>query len=162
MAKLNINTGASDNDKSGDTLRTAFTKVNANFTELYAATAADVQIPSVTGQYGKFLTTDGNIVGWGTVSKLGEGSTSVSLEGDQVTFPNAVKFRSGSNHSLSIGYQYDAGTQDTNALAIGAGAGAFSQGMYATALGTGAASYQDIGAVSRGYVAGGYYQGWVP
>lgn len=37
MAKLTINTGASDNDKSGDTLRTAFTKVNANFTELYTA-----------------------------------------------------------------------------------------------------------------------------
>ena len=36
MAKLTINTGASDNDKSGDTLRAAFTKVNANFTELYA------------------------------------------------------------------------------------------------------------------------------
>jgi hypothetical protein len=37
MAKLTINNGASDNDKSGDTLRTAFTKVNTNFTELYTA-----------------------------------------------------------------------------------------------------------------------------
>jgi hypothetical protein len=36
MSKLVINTGASDNDKTGDTLRNAFIKVNANFTELYA------------------------------------------------------------------------------------------------------------------------------
>ena len=46
MAKLNINTGASDNDKSGDTLRNAFVKVNANFTELYTltgGTAADLR-----------------------------------------------------------------------------------------------------------------------
>jgi hypothetical protein len=41
MAKLTINTGQSDNDKTGDTLRTAFTKVNANFTELYAGAAAE-------------------------------------------------------------------------------------------------------------------------
>jgi hypothetical protein len=44
MAKLNINVGASDNDKTGDTLRTAFTKVNANFTELYAGSASESQL----------------------------------------------------------------------------------------------------------------------
>ena len=37
MAKLNINIGSSANDKTGDPLRTAFSKVNANFTELYTA-----------------------------------------------------------------------------------------------------------------------------
>jgi hypothetical protein len=37
MAKQTINIGTSANDKTGDPLRTAFTKVNANFTELYAA-----------------------------------------------------------------------------------------------------------------------------
>jgi len=36
MAKLIINVGAGPNDKSGDPLRTAFTKVNENFAELYA------------------------------------------------------------------------------------------------------------------------------
>ena len=35
MAKQVINTGSSANDRSGDPLRTAFTKVNENFTELY-------------------------------------------------------------------------------------------------------------------------------
>jgi hypothetical protein len=44
MSKLVINTGASDNDKSGDTLRAAFTKINANFTELYAGGANESQL----------------------------------------------------------------------------------------------------------------------
>jgi hypothetical protein len=38
MAKQTILTGSTANDHSGDPLRTAFTKVNANFTELYAST----------------------------------------------------------------------------------------------------------------------------
>jgi hypothetical protein len=37
MAKQNINVGTTANDKKGDSLRAAFQKVNANFTELYAA-----------------------------------------------------------------------------------------------------------------------------
>jgi len=37
MAKQNINVGTSANDKKGDSLRAAFQKVNANFTELYEA-----------------------------------------------------------------------------------------------------------------------------
>jgi hypothetical protein len=40
MAKQIINVGLSANDKSGDPLRTAFTKVNENFTELYDAVVA--------------------------------------------------------------------------------------------------------------------------
>ena len=36
MAKLTILIGSSANDKTGDPLRTAFTKANTNFTELYA------------------------------------------------------------------------------------------------------------------------------
>jgi len=35
MTQQTINIGQSANDKSGDPLRSAFTKVNANFTELY-------------------------------------------------------------------------------------------------------------------------------
>jgi hypothetical protein len=38
MAKLNVNIGLSVNDKTGDTLRTAFDKINQNFTELYTLT----------------------------------------------------------------------------------------------------------------------------
>lgn len=35
MAQQTINVGSAANDGTGDTLRTAGTKINANFTELY-------------------------------------------------------------------------------------------------------------------------------
>ena len=35
MTKQTINIGSSANDGTGDPLRTAFTKINENFTELY-------------------------------------------------------------------------------------------------------------------------------
>ncbi len=68
MAKQTINIGASANDRSGDPLRTAFGKINANFTELYNAVAADVQIPSVEGNGGKFLSTNGVGLSWDNVA----------------------------------------------------------------------------------------------
>jgi hypothetical protein len=42
MAKQTINIGTTANDGSGDPLRTAFDKVNDNFTELYTDDAGDV------------------------------------------------------------------------------------------------------------------------
>jgi hypothetical protein len=36
MAKQTINIGQTANDRTGDPLRTAFEKINDNFTELYA------------------------------------------------------------------------------------------------------------------------------
>ena len=39
MAQLSIGIGSSANDGTGDPLRTAFTKINTNFTELYGSTA---------------------------------------------------------------------------------------------------------------------------
>lgn len=35
MTQQTINTGSAANDGTGDTLRTAATKINANFTDLY-------------------------------------------------------------------------------------------------------------------------------
>ena len=50
MAKLTIDTGTAGNPATGDTLRTAMTKVNANFTELYrpSGTATISNITSIT------------------------------------------------------------------------------------------------------------------
>ena len=42
MSKQSINIGATANDRTGDSLRSAFNKVNANFTELYTALGLDV------------------------------------------------------------------------------------------------------------------------
>ena len=39
MAKQTIGIGSSANDGTGDPLRTAFDKINDNFTELYGSTA---------------------------------------------------------------------------------------------------------------------------
>jgi hypothetical protein len=66
MAKQTINVGTTANDKKGDSLRAAFQKVNANFTELYATST--VTFPSQTGNAGKYLTTNGSALSWGTVT----------------------------------------------------------------------------------------------
>jgi hypothetical protein len=41
MAKQEINIGVVANDRKGDSLRAAFQKINANFTELYTALGLD-------------------------------------------------------------------------------------------------------------------------
>jgi hypothetical protein len=57
MAKQVINTGTAANAKNGDPLRTAFTKVNANFTELYAGAGNETQLTN--GSYTVTLGADG-------------------------------------------------------------------------------------------------------
>ena len=81
MTQQIINIGTSPNDTTGDPLRTAFGKVNANFTELYATTSADVQIPAQGSNSGKYLTTNGTALSWGTVSqdRLVNGSFNFTL-----------------------------------------------------------------------------------
>lgn len=59
MAKQVVNIGTAANTRNGDSLRDAFVKVNNNFTELYALSAADVQIPAQAGHGGKVLKTTG-------------------------------------------------------------------------------------------------------
>ena len=44
MAQQTINIGSSANDGTGDPLRTAFDKINDNFSELYGTSAFDQQI----------------------------------------------------------------------------------------------------------------------
>ena len=77
MAKLHINLGDAPNDRTGDPLRTAFEKVNANFDELYARTGDDLQIPALAGNNGKVLTVSEGVLSWQLVS-----SDSVSSIGD--------------------------------------------------------------------------------
>ena len=56
MAKLNINIGGTPNDK-----------INQNFTELYARTGDDIQIPTLSGNSGKILSTNGTTLSWVTI-----------------------------------------------------------------------------------------------
>jgi hypothetical protein len=57
MTKQIINVGTAANSKNGDPLRTAFEKVNANFTELYAGAANETQLTN--GSYTVTLGSDG-------------------------------------------------------------------------------------------------------
>jgi len=57
MTQQTINIGTTANDRTGDPLRTAFAKVNANFTELYAGGASESQLTN--GAYTVTLGTNG-------------------------------------------------------------------------------------------------------
>ena len=59
MTQLTINVGTTANDRTGDPLRTAFSKINANFTELYAGGANETQLTN--GAYTLTLGTNGII-----------------------------------------------------------------------------------------------------
>ena len=67
MAKQTINIGSAANDGTGDQLRSAFDKVNSNFTELYEHDA-NSSIPSSQGHTGKYLTNNGSEPSWSTIS----------------------------------------------------------------------------------------------
>jgi hypothetical protein len=58
MAKQTINIGATANDKTGDPLRTAFGKINDNFTELYNLTAA-TSLTELAQDYAAAMFTNG-------------------------------------------------------------------------------------------------------
>ena len=47
MAKQSINIGSSQNKCDGDPLRTAFTKINNNFDELYTADATYISLATL-------------------------------------------------------------------------------------------------------------------
>ena len=87
MAKQTINVGSSANDGTGDPLRTAFNKINANFTELYgdSAEANDI-LEDTTPQLGGDLDINGHNI---TSARSNEniriipnGTGTVELEGD--------------------------------------------------------------------------------
>ena len=66
MAKQTINIGSSANDGTGDPLRTAFDKINDNFTELYGGDddATNFVVEDTSPQLGGNL----DINGWNIVS----------------------------------------------------------------------------------------------
>jgi hypothetical protein len=107
MAQQTINIGTTANDHTGDPLRTAFTKINANFTELYTAKAADLQIPSITSHGGSYLTTDGTNLIWVSVpatNTLTNGSYNVSLNSSgQLVFPDS-SIQNSAYTSVKSGY----------------------------------------------------------
>lgn len=87
MAKQLINTGTVANDGTGDGLRTAFTKVNSNFTELYSQTANSWVSPQTSNSY--------NVI---QVS----GATRVTLPTPNTATLNAISNRTGTAYEIYI------------------------------------------------------------
>jgi hypothetical protein len=106
MAKQTINIGSVANDGTGDPLRTAFDKVNQNFTELYNDDAGDVD--SVNGQTG-VVVLDTDDIAEGATNKYDQ--TVVLNEGANVTvtgtYPNFTIAADGGAAPVS---SVDAGT----------------------------------------------------
>ena len=99
MAQQTVSIGSSANDGTGDPLRTAFTKINTNFTELYGDTAeANDILDDTTPQLGGNLDLNTN-----TISGSGNIKFSGSLE---VSTVNATDdfflLKSGSLNALKV------------------------------------------------------------
>ena len=96
MAKQAINIGSSANDGTGDPLRTAFDKVNDNFTELYAATGAGSgQNISISGQ--KIISDNSN----GNIQLDPNGTGEVEFLGSS-THGDSIKAQFGAGDDLEI------------------------------------------------------------
>ena len=71
MAQQIIITGNSASDGNGDPLRTAFTKINSNFTELYSGnvqvTAANIRVYTVAGRVGNITLSVNDVAGAASV-----------------------------------------------------------------------------------------------
>jgi hypothetical protein len=87
MAKQTINIGTVANDGTGDPLRTAFDKVNDNFTELYSDDAGDVD--SVNGQTG-VVVLDSDDIAQGTINQYNATHTGDVTGAGALTIANDV------------------------------------------------------------------------
>ena len=87
MARQTINTGAAANDNTGDTLRTAGTKINANFSEIYTILGGDSVTPTTNMQFG-----NNSIIAEGTSADDHETTlTFTNPTADRtITFPDAT------------------------------------------------------------------------
>jgi len=96
MAKQVINIGSVANDGTGDPLRTAFDKVNDNFTELYNDDAGDVNQVTGTGGITASPTTGNVVVNLDddsiTYAKLGAEFTTSAALSTNVDFSTAQVF----------------------------------------------------------------------
>ena len=89
MAKQIINVGTTANDRKGDSLRTAFTKVNANFTELYNLTGV-TSFTELAQDYAAEMFVNGN------------------HEGISVTYDDTTN-----KLNLTVAQEYDGGSAST-------------------------------------------------
>ncbi len=103
MAKQTINVGVTANDKKGDSLRAAFQKVNANFTELYTALGLNdpnLNLGAFEFNGSTMTTTDSSNM------TIGEEGTVINIGGDLVPTSNLNSTLGSPDkkwHSLYVG-----------------------------------------------------------
>jgi hypothetical protein len=94
MAQTTIDVGSNANDGTGDDLRSAFISVNANFTELYAASPITTQISLA----GNTITTNASNA---NLKLLASGTGSIELEGIQIRDNHIEGIRSNEDINIS-------------------------------------------------------------
>ena len=135
MAQKTINVGTVANDGTGDTIRGAFTNVNANFTEVYANIA--IALPAYTTANAAFAETN-------TVNSLLQ------------TAATSANLYSNSVGAASNAYAVVVGTS-ANAFAVTIGAASNNwTNTYAVAVGTAGNNYASILAANNAVAANGW------
>ena len=136
MTKQTINIGLSANDKSGDTIRAAFDKVNQNFTELYANLTT--YLPTPSGNVGKFLTTDGTMLIWSTLPTSAPTTGPIIASATApVTHPDGTLWYDEISGRLYV--YYDGGWVDASPRGVGV----------ATSVGLGTKAANDTGTTGQ-------------
>jgi hypothetical protein len=160
MAKLNINIGSSANDKTGDPLRTAFSKVNANFTELYTLTGgASTALTELAQDYAAPLFNHASHTNI-TVT-YDDANNKILLTGvASAVWPVANTNNEFGPTRIAIGNSAGGIAQGSATVAVGSFAGNDTQGGAAVAIGTYAGTTtQRNDAIAIGYLTGNDVQG---
>ena len=98
MAQQTVSIGSSSNDGTGDPLRTAFTKVNENFTELYEKTGVDTTMTlQLTGNSLISTTTNTDII----IDPNGEGEIFLFGQED-FKISNSSRDSTTANHNITL------------------------------------------------------------
>lgn len=174
MTRQIINIGTGPDSYTGDNLRTAFTKVNDNFAQLYVGNVgANTSINVLTANT---VSTNGNVnagnvlvqyqvIASGNISGnyiLGNGSqlTGLGLTSTNVAIGYGAGATSQGGTTVAVGAFAGQTTQGESAVAIGFNAGQTTQGIKSVAIGmTSGYSLQGNGAVAIGDSAGYTNQG---
>ena len=160
MSKLNINIGSKANDKSGDTLRTAFDKINQNFSELYTLTGgSSTALTELAQDYAAPMFNHASHTN--ITATYDDANNKILLTGvASAVWPVANTAGASGPTKVAIGFNAGLTTQGPYAVAIGAGAGNATQGDSAVAVGIDAGkTTQGANAVAVGIESGRGQQG---
>jgi hypothetical protein len=124
MAKQTINIGSSANDGTGDPLRTAFDKINDNFTELYG-TDNDINTLDANMNVNNFAITTGITNGDITVTPNGTGNInlgSVTINGSTISANDSTQITVAENIQTTGTLNVTGATTLATSLTLASGA----------------------------------------